>query len=159
MNFRVGQGFDFHPLVENARLILAGVEIPHSFGLQGHSDADVATHALANAILGALGEGDLGRHFPDTDPSYRNVDSTTLLSSVWRRARESNWELVKADLTIFAQWPKLAPYLASMKTRLAECLTVDESRLNVKAAHPEGLGALGRGEGMAAAAIVLLQRA
>jgi 2-C-methyl-D-erythritol 2,4-cyclodiphosphate synthase len=158
MQLRVGQGFDFHPLIEDRRLILAGVELPHSHGLQGHSDADVATHALANAILGALGEGDLGRHFPDTDASYKNVDSMYLLSSVWRFARESEWEMVNADLTIFAQRPKLAPYLATMKTRLATCLTVEEWRLNIKAASPEGLGSLGRGEGMAAAAIVLLQR-
>ena len=158
MTFRIGQGFDFHPLVEGRRLVLGGIEIPHSHGLRGHSDADVAVHALANAILGALGEGDLGRHFPDTDPRYRDADSIILLSSVWTRAAELNWGLANADITIFAQRPKLAPYLTAMRTRLAVVIGADPSRLNVKASNPEGLGALGRGEGMAAAAIVLLEK-
>jgi 2-C-methyl-D-erythritol 2,4-cyclodiphosphate synthase len=158
MSFRIGQGFDFHPLIEGRRLVLGGVEIRHSHGLQGHSDADVAVHALANAILGALGEGDLGRHFPDTDARYKDADSITLLSSVWMRAADQNWRLANADITIFAQQPKLAPYLRGMRTRLAAALGVDQSRLNVKASNPEGLGALGRAEGMAAAAIVLLER-
>ncbi len=158
MSFRIGQGFDFHPLAEGRRLILGGVEIPYSHGLQGHSDADVAVHALANAILGALGEGDLGRHFPDTDPHYRDADSITLLSSVWMRAAELNWSVTNADITIFAQRPKLAPFLSAMRARLAAVIGADPSRLNVKASNPEGLGALGRGEGMAAAAIVLLEK-
>jgi 2-C-methyl-D-erythritol 2,4-cyclodiphosphate synthase len=158
MIFRVGQGFDFHPLVEGRRLILGGVEIPHSHGLQGHSDADVAAHALANAILGALGMGDLGSHFPDSDVAYKDADSIMLLSSVWARATESNWGLANADLTIFAQRPKLASYIPAMRKRLAAAMVVDESRLNLKAANPEGLGALGRGQGMAAAAIVLLEK-
>jgi 2-C-methyl-D-erythritol 2,4-cyclodiphosphate synthase len=158
MSFRIGQGFDFHPLVEGRRLVLGGVEIPHSHGLRGHSDADVAVHALANAILGALGEGDLGRHFPDTDPRYRDADSITLLSSVWRRAAELNWGVANADITIFAQRPKLAPYLPAIRMRLAAVIGLEPSLLNVKASNPEGLGALGRGEGMAAAAIVLLER-
>ena|SRR5437867_4387870 len=158
MIFRVGQGFDFHPLSVGRRLIIAGVEIPYSHGLQGHSDADVAAHALANAVLGALGEGDLGRHFPDTDVAYKDADSIRLLSSVWTRATDSNWRLANADLTIFAQRPKLAAYLPAMRSRLAAVMSVDESRLNLKAASPEGLGALGRGEGMAAAAIVLLEK-
>jgi 2-C-methyl-D-erythritol 2,4-cyclodiphosphate synthase len=158
MSFRIGQGFDFHPLVEGRRLVLGGVEIPHSHGLRGHSDADVAVHALANAILGALGEGDLGRHFPDTDPRYRDADSITLLSSVWRRAAELNWGVANADITIFAQRPKLAPYLPAMRTKLAAVIGVEPSRLNVKASNPEGLGALGRGEGMAAAALILLEK-
>jgi 2-C-methyl-D-erythritol 2,4-cyclodiphosphate synthase len=158
MNFRVGQGFDFHPLVEGRRLVLGGVEISHSHGLQGHSDADVAVHALANAILGALGQGDLGSHFPDSDPAYKDADSINLLISVWRRAAELHWRLANADLTIFAQRPKLAAHLEAMKTRLAATIGIDPSRLNVKASNPEGLGALGRGEGMAAAAIVLLEK-
>ena len=158
MAFRIGQGFDFHPLVEGRRLVLGGIEIPHSHGLRGHSDADVAVHALANAILGALGEGDLGRHFPDTDAAYKNADSINLLSSVWTRAAESNWGLANADITIFAQRPKLAPYLAAMRTKLAAAIGVNPSCLNIKASNPEGLGALGRGEGMAAAAIVLLEK-
>jgi 2-C-methyl-D-erythritol 2,4-cyclodiphosphate synthase len=158
MSFRIGQGFDFHPLVEGRRLVLGGIEIPHSHGLQGHSDADVAAHALANAILGALGEGDLGRHFPDSDPRYKDADSVALLSSVWTRAAEMKWRLVNADITIFAQRPKLAPYLPAMRTRLAAAMGGDASRLNVKASNPEGLGAVGRAEGMAAAAIVLLEK-
>jgi 2-C-methyl-D-erythritol 2,4-cyclodiphosphate synthase len=115
-------------------------------------------HALANAILGALGDGDLGSHFPDIDPRYKDADSITLLLSVWTRAAASDWRLANADLTIFAQQPKLAPYLSVMKTRLAEALGVEPSRLNVKASNPEGLGALGRGEGIAAAAVVLLEK-
>ena len=158
MILRVGQGFDFHPLVEGRRLVLAGVEIPFTHGLQGHSDADVAAHALANALLGALGEGDLGCHFPDADAAYNNADSVMLLSSVWKRAAQSNWRIANGDLTIFAQRPKLARYIAMMKARLAAALEVDPSRLNIKASNPEGLGALGRSEGMAAAAIVLLER-
>jgi 2-C-methyl-D-erythritol 2,4-cyclodiphosphate synthase len=158
MSFRIGQGFDFHPLIGGRRLVLGGVEIPHSHGLQGHSDADVAVHALANAILGALGEGDLGRHFPDTDPRYRDADSITLLSSVWTLAAKMKWEVANVDITIFAGRPKLAPYLPVMRKRLAAVIGVDESCLNLKASNPEGLGAVGRGEGMAAAAIVLLEK-
>jgi 2-C-methyl-D-erythritol 2,4-cyclodiphosphate synthase len=158
MSFRIGQGFDFHPLVEGRRLILAGLEIPYSHGLQGHSDADVAVHALANAVLGAIGEGDLGTRFPDSDAAYKDADSIILLSSVWARAQELEWSLVNADLTIFAQRPKLAPYLADMRARLAAAIGVEPVRLNVKASNPESLGALGRGEGMAAAAIVLLEK-
>jgi 2-C-methyl-D-erythritol 2,4-cyclodiphosphate synthase len=158
MIFRIGQGFDFHPLIEGRRLVLGGVEIPHSHGLQGHSDADVAAHALANAILGALGEGDLGLHFPDTDPAHKDADSIGLLSNVWALAADSDWRLANADITIFAQRPKLAPYLAAMRTRLALAIGADTSRLNVKGSNPEGLGALGRGEGMAASAIVLLEK-
>jgi len=158
MAFRIGQGFDFHPLAEGRRLVLGGVEIPHSHGLRGHSDADLAAHALAKAILGALGEGDLGRHFPDTDERYRDADSIRLLSLVWFRAAALNWRMANADITIFAQEPKLAPYLPEMRTRLAAVVRIDPSRLNLKASNPEGLGALGRGEGMAAAAIVLLEK-
>lgn len=158
MSFRIGQGFDFHPLIAGRRLVLGGVEIPHSHGLQGHSDADVAVHALANAILGALGEGDLGGHFPDTDPRYRDADSVTLLSSVSTLAAAMNWQVANADITIFAERPKLAPYLPAMRKRLAAVIGVTESRLNLKASNPEGLGAVGRGEGMGAAAIVLLEK-
>jgi 2-C-methyl-D-erythritol 2,4-cyclodiphosphate synthase len=158
MEFRVGQGFDFHPLEAGRRLVLGGVEIAHSHGLRGHSDADVAAHALANAILGALGEGDLGRHFPDSDPHHRDADSLKLLAVVWGRARSLNWALGNADLTIFAQRPKLATYLPTMLERIAQTIGVARERLNLKASNPEGLGALGRGEGMAAAAIVMLER-
>jgi 2-C-methyl-D-erythritol 2,4-cyclodiphosphate synthase len=158
MIFRIGQGFDFHPLVHGRRLVLGGVEVPYTHGLHGHSDADVAAHALANAILGALGEGDLGRHFPDTDARYRDADSLALLSSVWTHAATQDWQLANADITIFAQRPKLAPYLAPMRAKLAAAIGAEPSCVNIKASNPEGLGALGRGEGIAAAAIVLLQR-
>jgi 2-C-methyl-D-erythritol 2,4-cyclodiphosphate synthase len=158
MRVKVGQGFDFHPLHEGRRLVLGGVEIAHSHGLRGHSDADVAAHALANAILGAAGLGDLGRHFPDSDPRYENADSLSLLATVWTQAAGLGWRLGNADLTIFAQRPRLAPYLDEMRTRLAAAIGADQDRINVKASSPEGLGTLGRGEGMAAAAIVLLEK-
>jgi 2-C-methyl-D-erythritol 2,4-cyclodiphosphate synthase len=157
MRFKVGQGFDFHPLEAGRRLVLGGVEIAHTAGLRGHSDADVAAHALANASLGALGLGDFGQHFPDSDAQYRNADSLVLLATVWQRATELGWSLVNADLTIFAGQPKLAAHLPAMRARLATALGSDASLVNVKASNPEGLGALGRGEGMAAAAIVMLQ--
>jgi 2-C-methyl-D-erythritol 2,4-cyclodiphosphate synthase len=157
VTIRVGQGFDFHPLLVGRRLILGGVEVPYERGLGGHSDADVVAHALANAILGALGEGDLGRRFPDSDPRYRDADSLVLLSSVWKLASDRGFRLGNADLTIFAQKPKLAPHLDQMRLNLARALSADAKLLNVKASSPEGLGALGRGDGMAAAAIVVLE--
>jgi 2-C-methyl-D-erythritol 2,4-cyclodiphosphate synthase len=157
MRFRVGQGFDFHPLEEGRRLVIGGVVIEHSHGLRGHSDADVAAHALSNAILGAIGEGDLGQRFPDTDPRYKNADSIVLLGQVWSSAAELGWRINNADVTIFAQQPKLAPHLPKMRMRLAQVIGAPESRVNIKASNLEGLGALGRGEGMAAAAIVMLE--
>jgi 2-C-methyl-D-erythritol 2,4-cyclodiphosphate synthase len=157
MRLRVGQGFDFHPMRPGRALKLGGVTIPHDAGLDGHSDADVAAHALANAILGALGEGDLGRHFSDSDPRYKNADSLALLAEVWKLASGRGWRLVNADLTIFAQRPRLAPYVDAMRERMAAALGAETAMLNVKASSPEGLGALGRGEGMAAAAVVLLE--
>jgi 2-C-methyl-D-erythritol 2,4-cyclodiphosphate synthase len=156
MKLRIGQGFDSHPFRAGRRLVLGGVEIPHEQGLSGHSDADVAAHALANAILGALGAGDLGRHFPDRDPQYKDADSLMLLASVWKLATKQGWRLVNADVTIFAQRPRLSPYLDEMQRRLAAAMGVAVSEVNVKASNPEGLGALGRGEGMTAAAVVLL---
>ncbi|MGA2410757.1 MAG: 2-C-methyl-D-erythritol 2,4-cyclodiphosphate synthase [Candidatus Binataceae bacterium] len=158
MQFRVGQGFDFHPLEAGRRLVLGGVEIAHSHGLRGHSDADVAAHALANAILGALGEGDLGRHFPDNDPAYKDANSLALLASVWKLATNAGWRLGNADITIIAQRPKLAPHLPAMRERIAGAIGVEAARLNLKASNPEGLGALGRGDGMAASAIILLEQ-
>ena len=158
MPYRVGQGFDFHPLVEGRKLIIGGIEIPHNKGLKGHSDADVAAHALSNAILGAIGEGDLGRHFPDNDPRYAGADSIRLLAEVWKTAAARGWRLGNADVTIFAQAPKLAPHLDAMRSRMAEAIGADRALLNLKASNPEGIGALGRGDGMAAAAIVFLER-
>jgi 2-C-methyl-D-erythritol 2,4-cyclodiphosphate synthase len=159
MKFRIGQGFDTHPLEAARRLILGGVDVPHHRGLRGHSDADVATHALANAILGALGEGDLGRHFSDQDPKYKDADSIGLLKAVWRMASQRGFGLVNADITIFAQRPHLAPFLDQMRTNFAAALEAEPQSINVKASSPEGLGATGRGEGMSAAAIVLLEAA
>lgn len=157
MRLRVGQGFDFHPMRPGRALKLGGVTIPHEAGLDGHSDADVVAHALANAILGALGEGDLGRHFPDSDPDYKNADSLALLAEVWKLASGRGWRLVNADLTIFAQRPRLAPHVETMRERLAGAIEAAPALLNVKASSPEGLGALGRGEGMSASAVVLLE--
>ena len=157
MRLRVGQGFDFHPMRPGRALKLGGVTIPHEAGLVGHSDADVAAHALANALLGALGEGDLGRHFPDSDSRYKDADSLKLLSEVWKLASSRGWRLVNADLTIVAQRPRLAPHVAVMQERLAAALGAAPTLLNVKASSPEGLGALGRGQGMSAAAVVLLE--
>jgi 2-C-methyl-D-erythritol 2,4-cyclodiphosphate synthase len=157
MRLRVGQGFDFHPMRAGRALKLGGVTIPHDAGLVGHSDADVAAHALANALLGALGEGDLGRHFPDSDSRYKDADSLKLLSEVWKLASSRGWRLVNADLTIVAQRPRLAPHVAVMQERLAAALGAAPTLLNVKASSPEGLGALGRGQGMSAAAVVLLE--
>jgi 2-C-methyl-D-erythritol 2,4-cyclodiphosphate synthase len=158
MESRIGQGFDFHPLVEGRKLVLGGVAVPHTHGLSGHSDADVATHALANAILGAIGEGDLGRHFPDSDPRYQGIDSIELLERVWQMAAERGWSLGNADVTVFAQHPKLSPHLDAMRARLAAAMRSEVGRLNVKASNPEAIGALGRGEGMVAAAVAMLNR-
>src|SRR5579862_2162157 len=138
--FRVGNGFDFHPLEAGRRLVLGGVEIKHAKGLRGHSDADVAAHALANAILGAIGAGDLGRHFADTDPRYKDADSIAILAAVWKLASDQQWRLGNADLTIFAEAPKLKPYLDAMRERLTAALGADQSRVNVKASSPEGIG-------------------
>ncbi len=157
MRYRVGQGFDFHPLVAGRKLVLGGVEIAHDKGLSGHSDADVAAHALANAILGAIGEGDLGRHFPDSDPRYAGADSIRILGEVWTLAKSRGWRMGNADLTIFAQAPKLKPHLDTMRQRIADAISIERDRVNVKATNPEGIGALGRGDGMAAAAIVMLE--
>jgi 2-C-methyl-D-erythritol 2,4-cyclodiphosphate synthase len=157
MRFRVGQGFDFHPLEVGRKLILGGVEIEHTSGLRGHSDGDVAAHAVANAILGALGEGDLGQHFPDNDPRHKDADSIAILATVWARAADRGWRLVNADVTIFAAQPKLASHLPAMRTRIAQAIRSEATFVNIKASNPEGLGALGRGEGMAAAAMIMLE--
>jgi 2-C-methyl-D-erythritol 2,4-cyclodiphosphate synthase len=157
MKLRIGQGFDSHPLEPGRRLVLGGVEIPHDRGLRGHSDADIAAHALANAILGALGEGDLGRHFSDQDPQYKDANSIELLRRVWELASARGFKLVNADVTIMAQRPRLAPFLNTMRANLAAALGAEPASINIKASSPEGLGSTGRGEGMTAAAVVLLQ--
>jgi 2-C-methyl-D-erythritol 2,4-cyclodiphosphate synthase len=158
MEFRVGHGFDVHAFAEGRRLILGGVEIPHDQGLAGHSDADVLIHALCDAILGAAGLGDIGRHFPDTDARYRGADSAELLRVVLEKAAADGWRLGNADATVVAQAPRLSPYIASMRDKLAAICAVDVTQLNVKATTTEHLGSIGRQEGIAAHAVVLLVR-
>lgn len=153
---RIGHGYDVHRLVEGCKLILCGVDIPHTLGLLGHSDADVATHAVADAILGATRLGDLGKLFPDTDPAYEGADSLRLLSEVMRLARERGYRLVDCDCTIAAQAPKLAPHRDEMRANLARALGVGVESVGVKATTTERLGFVGREEGMAAWAVALL---
>lgn len=153
---RIGHGYDVHRLVEGRKLILCGVDIPHTLGLLGHSDADVATHAVADAILGAARLGDLGKLFPDTDPAYEGADSLRLLSEVMRLARERGYRLVDCDCTIAAQAPKLAPHRDEMRANLARALGVGVESVGVKATTTERLGFVGREEGMAAWAVALL---
>ncbi|MEN8697762.1 2-C-methyl-D-erythritol 2,4-cyclodiphosphate synthase [Bacillus infantis] len=156
--FRIGQGFDVHQLTEGRPLIIGGIEIPYEKGLLGHSDADVLLHTIADACLGAIGEGDIGRHFPDTDPEFKDADSAKLLEHVWKIVDEKGYKLVNADCTIIAQMPKMAPYIGQMKERIAELLQADADRINVKATTTEKLGFPGRGEGIASQAAVLLQK-
>lgn len=157
--YRIGQGFDVHQLTEGRPLIIGGIEIPHEKGLLGHSDADVLLHTIADACLGAIGAGDIGKHFPDTDPKFKDADSAKLLEHVWKLVKEAGYELVNADCTIIAQRPKMAPYIEPMKNRIAEILQAEVSQLNVKATTTEKLGFTGRGEGIAAQVAVLLKKA
>ena len=154
---RVGFGFDLHPLVAGRPLVLGGVTVPSELGLGGHSDADVLAHAVAEALLGALALGDLGHHFPDTDPRYRGVSSLVLLEAVMTLVRGRGGRVVNVDATVVAQAPKLAPLLPEMAKRLADTLGIDTDAVSVKAKSPEGLGLLGRKEGMAAMAVVSVE--
>ncbi|EWG09243.1 2-C-methyl-D-erythritol 2,4-cyclodiphosphate synthase [Cytobacillus firmus] len=156
--FRIGQGFDVHQFAEGRPLIIGGIEIPYEKGLLGHSDADVLLHTVADACLGAIGEGDIGRHFPDTDPEFKDADSAKLLQHVWRIVKEKGYELVNADCTIIAQKPKMAPHIGEMQERIAELLETDKENINVKATTTEKLGFTGRGEGIASQAAVLLKK-
>ena len=156
--FRVGTGFDAHRLVEGRPLVLCGVTVPCALGLDGHSDADVAVHALMDAMLGALGLGDIGRHFPDTDEAYRGIFSMLLLSRVMRMVEERGWRVANADVTIVAQKPKLAPYIEQMRLNIAEALDVAVDCANVKATTTERMGYEGREEGISAQAAVLLTK-
>ena len=153
MQFRVGTGYDVHALVENRPLILAGVQIPYEKGLLGHSDADVALHALMDALLGAAGMGDIGKHFPDTDVKYEGADSRRLLRIVVEMLKTDGWQVNNADVTIIAQRPKLAPYIATMRELVAKDLGIMEDAVNIKATTTEKLGFTGRGEGIAAEAV------
>jgi 2-C-methyl-D-erythritol 2,4-cyclodiphosphate synthase len=154
---RVGLGFDVHPLVADRRLVLGGVEIPSERGLGGHSDADVLTHAVADALLGALALGDLGQHFPDSDPQYRGISSLRLLAAVADRVRAYGGRIVNVDATIVAEGPRLADRLVAMRENLAETLGLALDRVSVKAKRAEQLGALGRHEGIAAMAVALVE--
>lgn len=156
---RIGQGFDVHQLVEGRKCIIGGIDIPYEKGLLGHSDADVLLHAISDAILGALGQGDIGKHFPDTDPAYLDADSVKLLERVWELAKSMGYRLGNIDSTIIAQKPKMAPYIPQMVELIARVLEADPSQVNVKATTTEKLGFTGRGEGVAAQSVVILQKA
>lgn len=154
--FRIGQGFDVHQLAEGRPLIIGGIEISYEKGLLGHSDADVLLHTVTDACLGAIGEGDIGKHFPDTDPAFKGADSAVLLEHVWQLVKDRGYALGNIDCTIIAQKPKMAPHIESMRTRIAQLLEADRSQVNVKATTTEKLGFAGREEGIAAQATVLL---
>jgi len=156
---RIGQGIDAHQLVAERPLVLGGVEIPFERGLEGHSDGDVLLHAVAGALLGALGEGDLGRHFPSSDPALAGIASTEILARVAERMRERGYALANLDATIVAQAPRLAAHLDEMRGVIADLLGVQPERVNVKVTSTDRLGALGRGEGIAAQAVALLVEA
>ena len=154
---RIGHGYDVHRLVQGRRLILGGVEVPWEMGLLGHSDADVLTHAVMDALLGAAGLGDIGRLFPDTDPAYAGADSLVLLDAVMERLRAAGYRVGNVDATVLAQRPKLAPHIPAMRDNLARRMGVTPDRVNVKATTEEKLGFTGAGEGMAAHAVCLLE--
>jgi len=156
VNFRIGQGFDVHAFADDRSLVLGGVHVPHSQGLTGHSDADVLSHATIDALLGAAGLGDIGRHFPDNDPSFKDADSLKLLGHVGDLIQDQGRVIVNIDATIAAQAPRLANYLDEMAGNIAKALCLDSSQVNVKATTTEYLGFTGRGEGIAAMAVAML---
>jgi len=159
VKLRVGQGFDVHALVEGRDLIIGGVKIPHTHGLLGHSDADVLLHAVTDAVLGAASLGDIGRHFPDTDPRYAGADSRILLRDAMEKVSAAGWKVVNVDATVHAQAPKIGPHAAGMVANIAADLGIDAACVNVKAKTNENLGYLGRKEGIAATVVVLLMGA
>ena len=156
---RTGIGYDSHRLAEGRRLVVGGVEIPHTCGLLGHSDADVLIHALCDALLGAVADGDIGTHFPDRDPQWKDADSTVLLRQVTERLTQAGWRILNTDATVVTEAPRLAPYISAMRTRLAEVMGLDPSRVSVKAKSNEGMDAVGRREGIAAMAVATVCRA
>ncbi len=158
MDFRIGEGWDVHALAEGRKLIIGGVEIPHTVGLLGHSDADVLLHAITDALLGAAALGDIGRHFPDTDPGFKGADSVVLLVEAARRVRAKGYEIGNIDSTVIAQAPKLAPHIPGMRARIAEALGLDIDQVNVKAKTAERMGPVGEGKAMEARAATLLVR-
>ncbi|WP_214803769.1 2-C-methyl-D-erythritol 2,4-cyclodiphosphate synthase [Exiguobacterium sp. s194] len=155
---RIGQGFDVHAFAEGRPLILGGIEIPHDRGLLGHSDADVLLHTIADAALGAIAAGDIGKHFPDTDPEFKDADSKVLLQHVWQLVKAEGYVLGNVDATVMAERPKLRTYIDDMRAVIAELLEADISQVNVKATTTEKLGFTGREEGIAAQAVILLNR-
>lgn len=158
MNFRIGEGWDTHALVEGRKLIIGGVEIPHDKGLLGHSDADVLLHAITDAILGAAGLGDIGRHFPDTAVEFKGADSFVLLQEAARRVREKGWEFGNIDSTVIAQKPKLAPHIPAMQQRIAQALGIANDQVNVKAKTAEKMGPVGELKAMEANAVALIYK-
>lgn len=159
LTFRIGEGWDTHALVAGRKLILGGVEVPHTVGLLGHSDADVLLHAITDALLGAAGLGDIGRHFPDTDVQFKGANSMLLLAEAARRVREQGWAIANIDSTVIAQAPKLAPHIDAMRQAIASGLGVASQQVNVKAKTAEKMGPVGEGRAMEARAVVLLQAA
>ena len=156
--FRIGQGFDVHAFAEGRPLIIGGITIPYEKGLLGHSDADVLLHTIADACLGAIAAGDIGKHFPDTDPAFKGADSAVLLQRVWEIVIEKGYELCNLDCTIIAQRPKMAPHIEAMRVRISELLETSIENINVKATTTEKLGFTGREEGVASQAVVLLKK-
>ncbi len=157
-DYRIGHGFDVHRLKRGRKLVLGGVEIPNASGLIGHSDADVLLHALMNAILGAIGEGDIGVHFPDADPHYKGISSEKLLKKVLQMKDEKGYRIVNADITLVAEAPRVAPFYPAISNKVAALMKIPKNRLNLKAVTTEGLGWVGERRGMAATAVVLLRR-
>ena len=157
-DLRIGHGFDVHAFAAERKLIIGGVEIPHQFGLAGHSDADVLLHAICDALLGAAGLGDIGRHFPDNDPRFKGIDSRELLRDVAKRIKDLGWRTVNVDATIIAQAPKMAPHIGQMVANIAADLGIEPGCVNVKATTTEKLGFTGRGEGIAAEAVCLMMK-
>ena len=155
-NFKVGHGYDVHKLVTGRRLVLGGVVIPYEQGLQGHSDADVLTHAIMDALIGAMGLGDIGKHFPDTDGAYKDISSLELLKNVRQMLKDNALSVGNIDATVIAQKPKISPYIDRMKANIAKTLEVDPAQINIKATTEEGLGFTGRKEGISAHAVALI---
>ncbi len=156
MNIRIGEGWDIHALVPGRKLILGGIEVPHTLGLLGHSDADVLLHAITDALLGAAALGDIGRHFSDTDPQFKGADSAVLLAEAARRVRAKGFDIGNIDSTIVAQAPKLAPHIDAMRAKIAQTLALDVEQINVKAKTAEKLGPVGQLQAMEARAVALL---
>ncbi len=159
LQMRIGEGWDIHALVPGRDLILGGIQVPHTTGLLGHSDADVLLHAITDALVGAAGMGDIGSHFPDTDAAFRGADSAVLLAEAMRRVAAKGWQVNNVDSTVIAQAPKLAPHIPAMRANIAKTLGIDESQVNVKAKTAEKMGPVGQGAAMEARAVVLLVRA